>query len=100
MENELELLRREIDSIDEKIVELLGARMKISEKVAGYKLRQGMEIYVPEREEQLLERIRKLSEDRFDDYILKIYESILAQSRNCQQNTLPMSGRGPDESGK
>ena len=44
MENELELLRREIDSIDEKIVELLGARMKISEKVAGYKMRKGMDI--------------------------------------------------------
>lgn len=85
MEDELELLRREIDGIDEKITELLKARMTLSVKVAEYKLCHEMEIFVPEREERLLERVKKLSGDRFNAYILKIYESILAQSRECQR---------------
>lgn len=88
MKDDLELLRREIDGIDEKITELLKARMTLSLKVAEYKHSHEMEIYVPERETQLLERIKELSGEKFNNYILKIYESILTQSRECQQKKI------------
>lgn len=88
MKDELALLRQEIDGIDEKITELLKSRMTLSLKVAEYKMNHEMEIYVPEREKQLLERIKELSGEIFNDYILKIYESILAQSRECQQKKI------------
>lgn len=85
MENELGLLRQEIDDIDAKIIELLKARMAISEKVAEYKIARNMEIAVPEREAQLLERVASLSGEEYASFIIKIYEDILAESREYQR---------------
>lgn len=97
MENELGLLRLEIDDIDAKIIELLKARMTISEKVADYKICRNMEIIAPEREAQLLERVGSLSGEEYSSFILKIYENILAQSRECQQRKMSFALKPGEE---
>lgn len=88
MNCELERLRREIDDTDEKITKLLKKRMALSAEVAKLKARFGMEIYVPEREKQLLSRITDMAGEQYAKRIKAIYETILAQSRDYQEQLL------------
>ncbi len=47
--------RREIDALDEKIIEMLHERMKIAERIGGYKRENNIAIYQPERWREILE---------------------------------------------
>jgi chorismate mutase / prephenate dehydrogenase len=53
-EQKLALLRDEIDHIDRQLVDLLAQRLQVTTKVGQLKSQQGMPIYAPEREAQLL----------------------------------------------
>jgi len=48
-------LRKEIDVLDEKIIEMLGARMKLAERIGEYKRENNIAIYQPERWREILE---------------------------------------------
>lgn len=80
----LEFLRDRIDETDEKIIELLRERMSISAEIANFKLYHGMEVYVPEREKQLLERVSGLAGAELSSYISEIYDTVLSRSREYQ----------------
>jgi len=54
-------LRRRIDELDEQIVRLLNERAKVVVEVGKVKKDGGGPIYVPERERQVLERVRQLN---------------------------------------
>ncbi len=86
--HELELLREKIDSTDERIIALLQERMTLSAAVARFKMRRGMEIYAPEREKQLMERVDAIAGDALSGYITAIYDVILAQSREYQRDRM------------
>ena len=58
MEDLLEL-RKNIDIIDNEIVELYERRMKISEQVAEYKIATGKKVFDKSREDSKLETDRK-----------------------------------------
>ncbi|MCM8532338.1 MAG: chorismate mutase, partial [Lentisphaeraceae bacterium] len=53
-------LRQEIDAIDEQIVTLINKRYGLVHEVGKWKNSNSHEIYVPEREKALLERLSKL----------------------------------------
>ena len=56
---ELSEIRREIDQINREMQELFERRMELCGQVAAYKGAHGMEIFVPSREEQILEAVRQ-----------------------------------------
>ncbi|MDC0602932.1 bifunctional chorismate mutase/prephenate dehydrogenase, partial [Aliiglaciecola sp.] len=49
-------LRREIDELDSKLVDLLANRAKLTAKIGEQKSRTGMPIYVPSREAELIDK--------------------------------------------
>lgn len=57
MEKKLGELRREIDSIDEEILNLILKRMHCVEKVGELKGKKSLKIYVPERENSIFQRL-------------------------------------------
>ncbi len=57
----LEDLRQEIDSLDERIVELLNARADTVVKIGAFKNADGATVFAAERELAVLERISALS---------------------------------------
>lgn len=81
-------LRVEIDELDQKIVPLLCERMQVAMEVAEYKRVNKMPILDKDREQALLEKIRALSGEKYADYIVNIYEQILASSREYQAEIL------------
>jgi chorismate mutase len=54
-------LRRQVDRIDLKMLQLLQQRTKLSGRIGRMKRRHGAVIYVPERERELLTRLIHLS---------------------------------------
>ena len=66
-QDKLSPLRRRIDELDQKIVELLNQRAGIVIQIGKIKQTDGSPIYAPDREQQILERIRKLNQGPLTD---------------------------------
>jgi len=82
----LEDLRKKIDSIDDKILELLNDRMKIVKEVGELKNQTGTPIYRPERELEILNRLKKRSRGPLNDAAIEaIFLEIFAVSRNLER---------------
>ncbi len=60
-------LRAEIDRIDEQLVELLNRRADVVVRIGKSKQQSGTAIYAPDREHEVLERIRKLNQGPLPD---------------------------------
>lgn len=83
--NSLEELRKEVDSLDEQIIKLLEKRISISSQIGKIKQILNLPTFTPEREEIIKSRIsEKVIDEKKKKRILKIYESILNESRAVQ----------------
>jgi len=83
-------LRKSINRIDENFVKLLSERRKISSKIVELKELSSKPIRDKKREQELLERIIKLAEDKnVDVYLIKkIFYTIIEDSIRIQQDYL------------
>ena len=92
MEDLLEL-RKNIDIIDNEIVELYERRMKISEQVAKYKIATGKKVFDKSREDSKLETLSQKASGEFTRHgILELFEQIMAMSRKKQYQLLTEHG--------
>lgn len=79
-------MRKEIDAIDEQLLELVAARIRIVLKVGDYKRARGMHVYDPERERQLLDRLARAAKSPLDgDTARRIFERLVDESRRLEQ---------------
>lgn len=60
---ELASLRAEIDEIDQQIILLLGVRFRCTDMIGELKQTNDMDLVDPVREEQQIQRIRRLAEE-------------------------------------
>ncbi|MGS1010718.1 chorismate mutase [Achromobacter anxifer] len=60
---ELASLRAEVDEIDQQIMLLLGVRFRCTDMIGELKRELGMDLVDPQREEQQVERIRRLAQE-------------------------------------
>ncbi len=81
MTSDLDGLRREIDQIDEGILDLLNKRAKIVVEVGKVKKASKETFYAPEREREILSRLQKMNRGPFPDEALQIiFREILSAS--------------------
>jgi chorismate mutase/prephenate dehydrogenase len=94
VEQELEILRRQLDNIDREIVSLLGKRQAEVERVVSLKKAYNLPVYHPAREEDLLSqrRLQGAEAELDPDYIEDLYRRILRQSRVEQTARLAQKG--------
>lgn len=77
----IEQLRTGIDSIDNRIVELLNERARVVIEVGRLKSGSNMEFHVPGRERQIYERLLNLNPGPFpNDALRSIYREIISAS--------------------
>lgn len=81
---ELSEIRREIDQINREMQELFERRMELCGQVAAYKGAHGMEIFVPAREEEILEAVRQRAVPPLSEYDVSFFRTLLALSRDYQ----------------
>ncbi|MEW6214269.1 MAG: prephenate dehydratase [Nitrospirota bacterium] len=83
---EIEKLRKEIDEIDNEILELLNKRVKVVIEIAHIKRNEKTKFYSPEREMEILERLKALNKGPFPNDTLKvIYREILSASLSLEE---------------
>lgn len=82
---ELNLLRNEIDKIDDQLVTLLNQRMLLSQKVASYKLQHNLEVFNPQREKQILDNLQENGEYLFNKVIFSV---IMDASKLLQESLM------------
>lgn len=80
-------LRREIDDLDEALVELLNRRMAISRRVGELKPATGQAVYQPDREAAVLEHVLSIGDAGLlgSRALRAIYGEILSASRALQR---------------
>jgi len=81
----LDVYRKQIDSIDNKILELLNQRMKSVEAIGIAKQTTGTSIYRPEREKEILDRLKSLNNGKLNAKAIDaIFLEVFAVSRNLE----------------
>ena len=84
--------RRKIDAIDTAMLHLLNLRTELALEVGRFKTEEGVALRVPEREREILNRLKALNPGPLDgEAIAKIYQLILDQSVRSQE----LHGFGP-----
>lgn len=75
---ELLALREEIDRIDTELVDLLAQRFQVTARVGELKARNGLDSVDPVREQEKLERLRRLAQDKAlnSEFILDLFQTI------------------------
>ncbi len=82
----LSSVRKEIDAIDDELVELLNRRARISRRVGRIKARSGGQIFKPARENALLDKLEEINPGPLPGAHLRaIYREIISSSRDLQQ---------------
>lgn len=85
----LEKFRSEIDEIDQKVLDLLNRRVQLAAEIGREKLKQGSEIYVAKREEEVLQRLVKMNKGPLDEAAIRaIYCEVMSAAIALEKNTV------------
>ncbi len=80
----LEDARDKIDALDVQITDLFAERMAMAGIIAGQKKKEGLGIYNPLREQQVLEKVQQQHKE-LASYTSRLYRTIFALSRAYQR---------------
>ncbi len=80
---ELKDIRKQIDEIDKELLQLFLKRMSISDEVAAYKQKNQLPTFQPEREKQILERVKENSGE-LAEYSEAFFQNLMELSKSRQ----------------
>ena len=81
---ELELMRKKIDEIDDKLLVLFKERLEVSKKIGLLKKKHKMKIFDPQREQEIINTCtQNVSEDE-KKYIEKFLRNLMDISKEVQ----------------
>jgi chorismate mutase-like protein len=86
----LEDLRRDIDRVDEVLVRLLNERARCVCEIGMLKKAQGIEIYQPDREKDVLRHVRDVATEGplGPDAIGRLFERIIDEARRLERRVV------------
>ncbi len=89
-------LRKEIDKLDERIVELICKRGKVGCSIGENKKKKKQPVYSPEREREVYERVVKNNKGPFSDSMIKgIYREVMSACIALEQ-PITIAYMGPE----
>jgi len=87
-------LRRRIDQLDESLVRLLNARSACALEIGALKHLAGLPIYQPDREQEVLRRVRSANPGPLDEAaVTRLFERIIDEARRLERKAMAESGR-------
>ena len=81
---ELNLLRKKIDEIDDKLLILLKERLEVSKKIGEIKKKNNMPIYDPVREQEIIEMSIKDFSDEEKIHAVRFLRTLMRISKEVQ----------------
>jgi len=92
----IEKIRKKIDAIDRGILKLLSERIELAKKIGRIKSANKQDIFVPEREKEIVATLKKINGGTIsDESLTDIYREILNASRSAQKK-IRVSYFGPE----
>ncbi len=90
IQTQLEYLRKEIDNIDDELVDLLNNRMKVAREIGQYKKENNITILQSKRWNEIINRVRAKAENfgLGDDFVLRYLHAIHDESINQQEQVM------------
>ena len=85
---DLDIIRQEIDQIDDQIVKLLEERMHLVEGVVAYKKASGKPILDTKRRSYFWESQNRVEDKRYQETIVATFSDILKRSRDYQDQNI------------
>ena len=86
-------LRRAIDEIDEKILELINQRLSLAKQVGDFKKKTGIQVADRDREKEIIGHLLEKNKGPVSDNGLRnIFEAIIAEGRDVQRPDYPEKG--------
>lgn len=90
MMKDLETCRKEIDAIDQQIIQLFEQRMNVAKDVVTYKMAHDMPIFQSVREQQVIEKnINRIQNHELKDYAKLFVQDVMNISKSYQASFLP-----------
>jgi chorismate mutase-like protein len=86
----LEDLRRDIDRVDEVLVRLLNERARCVCEVGRLKKVQGVEVYQPDREKEVLDHVRSIAKEGplGAEAVARLFERIIDEARRLERRVV------------
>ena len=82
---DLEIIRQQIDQVDQELVGLLEKRMTLVDQVATFKKTSGKPVFDSKRESIIFDKVRNRVEDKqYQETIVATFSDILKRSRDYQ----------------
>jgi chorismate mutase len=86
---EIEDWRKQIDELDEQIVTLISKRAEAAKAIGLAKRDKGLPVYEPQREESVLEHVKKMNSGPLADAeMMHIYERLMDVMRTLQRRDI------------
>jgi chorismate mutase-like protein len=94
----LDDLRADIDRVDEVLVRLLNERARVACEIGRVKKEQGIELYQPDREKQVLAHVRSVASEGplGADAIARLFERIIDEARRLERRMIHGEGSPGD----
>ena len=94
---DIDELRKEIDDVDTRIINLLNERAKVVRKIGEEKKKENKPVYDPGRENLIFQKIKKKNKGPLDyELMANIFKEIIANSRKFESDEeLVVSHLGP-----
>ena len=81
----VDVLRKKIDQIDVKVVNLLNDRASLAQKIGHFKSRNHQEVYAPHREKEVLDRVTELSRGPLPEQAVRaVFREIISGCRSLE----------------
>lgn len=81
----IEKLRKNIDKIDNKIIQLLSQRLDNAQEIGKIKKKNNQPVINKKRESEIYNKIPKTIKNKKRLFIKNIYREIISNSRNMQR---------------
>lgn len=87
--NDLDVFRKTIDKCDMEIVQAIEKRFSTVKQIVQYKKDNNLEIYQPDREQQVLEKVDSyLTSNEFSEELKSLYTYIMEISKEIQERSI------------
>jgi chorismate mutase / prephenate dehydratase len=81
----VDVLRKKIDQIDAKVVDLLNDRASLAQRIGHSKSRSNKEVYAPQREKEVLERVCELNRGPLPAQVIcAVFREIISGCRSLE----------------
>jgi len=94
-DKELEDFRKAISNIDNEIIDLLNKRGKVAQKIGEIKKKLKLEVYQPDREKEVIERMKKNTSLLKPVNVEAIWKEIIGACKDIQGSIVKVGYLGP-----